>query len=141
MAAGSRYGAVVGSRWTRTTYLRVNSAERQVPGCVAIGSTRKQVIDRIRHAFAMHLEGLIQDGLPLTAPVSSAEIWSASWRPALGLADHPGDDLAQVRAALAERHRVHPVREHHLRNLADVVDADLAGAVVGRFGLRRAGAD
>ena len=59
------------------------------------------------------------------------------WLVALGLADHPGDDLAQVRAALAERYRVHPVREHHLRHLPDVGDADLAGAVLGSFRLRR----
>lgn len=44
-----------------------------VPGCVATGKTRQQVLDRIRKAFAMHVDGLIEDRLPLPAPVSSAE--------------------------------------------------------------------
>ncbi len=44
-----------------------------VPGCVATGRTREQALDRIRKAFAMHVDGLIEDGLSLPAPVSSAE--------------------------------------------------------------------
>src|SRR5438067_4121694 len=55
---------------------------------------------------------------------------------ALALADHPRDDLAQVRATLPERHRVDPVREDHLRHLADVLHVDLLVAVVGRLRLR-----
>ena len=44
-----------------------------VPGCVATGKTRQQVLARIRKAFAMHVDGLTEDGLSLPAPVSSAE--------------------------------------------------------------------
>src|SRR6266480_6719764 len=58
-----------------------------------------------------------------------------SWEFWLDLAHHPGDYFAQVRAALAERDRVNPVGEHHLGHVADVVDAHLVGAVVGRLRL------
>src|SRR5437773_1613505 len=56
------------------------------------------------------------------------------------LADHPGDDLAQVRTAFAEWHGVHAMREHHLRHLADMADGDLVRAVVRGLGLGGAGA-
>jgi len=44
-----------------------------VPGCVATGKTRDQVLDRIQKAFAMHVAGMREDGLPLPEPVSSAD--------------------------------------------------------------------
>jgi predicted RNase H-like HicB family nuclease len=44
-----------------------------VPGCVATGKTREQVLDRMRKAFAMHVAGLKEDGLRLPEPVSSAD--------------------------------------------------------------------
>ena len=44
-----------------------------VPGCVATGKTRDQVLDRIQEAFAMHVAGMKEDGLPLPEPISSAE--------------------------------------------------------------------
>ncbi len=44
-----------------------------VPGCVATGKTRDQVLDRIQKAFAMHIAGMKEDGLPLPAPVSTAD--------------------------------------------------------------------
>jgi predicted RNase H-like HicB family nuclease len=44
-----------------------------VPGCVATGKTRDQVLDRIQKAFAMHVAGMNEDGLPLPEPVSSAD--------------------------------------------------------------------
>lgn len=34
-----------------------------LPGCVAVGSTRAQVLSRIRSAIAMHLEGMLEDGV------------------------------------------------------------------------------
>ena len=34
-----------------------------LPGCVATGSTRKQVRTRIRSAIVMHLEGMREDGI------------------------------------------------------------------------------
>jgi predicted RNase H-like HicB family nuclease len=44
-----------------------------VPGCVATGKTREQVLDRMRKAFAMHIAGLKEDGIRLPEPVSSAD--------------------------------------------------------------------
>jgi len=44
-----------------------------VPGCVATGKTRDQVLDRIQKALAMHVAGMREDGLPLPEPVSSAD--------------------------------------------------------------------
>ena len=44
-----------------------------VPGCVATGKTRDQVLDRIQKAFAMHVAGMREDGLPLPEPVSSVD--------------------------------------------------------------------
>ncbi|MBM5796905.1 MAG: type II toxin-antitoxin system HicB family antitoxin [Cyanobacteria bacterium K_Offshore_0m_m2_072] len=35
-----------------------------LPGCVATGSTRNQVLERIREAIALHLDGLAQDAQP-----------------------------------------------------------------------------
>jgi predicted RNase H-like HicB family nuclease len=35
-----------------------------LPGCVASGSTRDQVLKRIREAIAFHLEGLAKDAQP-----------------------------------------------------------------------------
>ena len=35
-----------------------------LPGCVATGSTRDQVLERIREAIAFHLDGLAQDAQP-----------------------------------------------------------------------------
>jgi predicted RNase H-like HicB family nuclease len=43
-----------------------------VPGCVATGKTRDEVLDRIQKAFAMHVAGMKEDGLPLPEPDSSA---------------------------------------------------------------------
>jgi predicted RNase H-like HicB family nuclease len=44
-----------------------------VPGCVATGKTREQVLDRMRRAFAIHIAGLTEDGIRLPEPVSSAD--------------------------------------------------------------------
>ena len=44
-----------------------------VPGCVATGKTRAEVLSRMRKAFAMHVAGLKSDGLPVPEAVSSAD--------------------------------------------------------------------
>ena len=44
-----------------------------VPGCVATGKTRAETLERIRKAFAMHVAGLREDGLPVPEPVSSGD--------------------------------------------------------------------
>lgn len=41
-----------------------------VPGCVASAPTRAAVEDEMRHALALHLEGLRADGLPVPEPVA-----------------------------------------------------------------------
>ena len=43
-----------------------------VPGCVATGKTRDEVLHRIQKAFTMHVAGMKEDGMPLPEPGSSA---------------------------------------------------------------------
>jgi predicted RNase H-like HicB family nuclease len=45
-----------------------------VPGCVAAGETREEVLDLIRDAIALHLDHLRAEGEPIPGPVSSAEV-------------------------------------------------------------------
>ena len=45
-----------------------------LPGCVAIGETRADVLRLIREAIELHIDGLRQDGLPVPAPSSEGEI-------------------------------------------------------------------
>jgi predicted RNase H-like HicB family nuclease len=42
-----------------------------LPGCVAVGETRDEVVQLIREAIDFHIEGLRRDGLPV--PPSSCE--------------------------------------------------------------------
>jgi len=44
-----------------------------LPGCVATGSSVKEVEKEIRDAIRFHIEGLKEDGLPVAAPSSIAE--------------------------------------------------------------------
>lgn len=44
-----------------------------LPGCVAVGETRSEVLQLIREAIAFHLQGLREDGLPVPPPTSSIE--------------------------------------------------------------------
>lgn len=44
-----------------------------LPGCVATGSTKGEVAERIREAIAFHLEGLREDGNDVPAPASEVE--------------------------------------------------------------------
>lgn len=43
-----------------------------VPGCIATGRTRAEVIERFREALADHLELLAEEGLPIPEPTSTA---------------------------------------------------------------------
>jgi len=43
-----------------------------LPGCVATGRTKKEAADNMREAIALHLEGLLEDGIPVPPPHSSA---------------------------------------------------------------------
>ena len=44
-----------------------------LPGCVAVAETHEEVLELIREAIELHLDGLKQDGLPIPAPSSSIE--------------------------------------------------------------------
>ena len=42
-----------------------------LPGCVATGTTAKEVEREIREAIELHLEGMREDGIPIPRPSSS----------------------------------------------------------------------
>jgi len=44
-----------------------------LPGCVAAGETKAEVLQLIREAIEFHLEGLKEDGSPIPQPHSSIE--------------------------------------------------------------------
>jgi predicted RNase H-like HicB family nuclease len=44
-----------------------------LPGCVAVGETRDEVIGLIRDAIALHIDELRREGLPVPKPSSEGE--------------------------------------------------------------------
>ena len=44
-----------------------------LPGCVAVGETKQEVLEPIQEAIEFHLEGLLEDGQPIPLPSSSIE--------------------------------------------------------------------
>lgn len=44
-----------------------------LPGCVATGATRDEVIANMREAIAFHVEGMRDDGEPIPPPNSDPE--------------------------------------------------------------------
>ena len=44
-----------------------------LPGCVAVGETREEVISLIREAIEFHLDGMKEDGEGMPEPHSEAE--------------------------------------------------------------------
>ena len=44
-----------------------------LPGCVAVGETKDEVMQLIREAIEFHLEGLQEEGLMIPHPLSSSE--------------------------------------------------------------------
>ena len=44
-----------------------------LPGCVAAGASRDEVVKLIQEAIEFHIEGLRQDGEPVPEPTSSIE--------------------------------------------------------------------
>lgn len=44
-----------------------------LPGCVAVGRTAKEVRKRIAEAVPLHVEGLREDGLPVPDPATECE--------------------------------------------------------------------
>jgi predicted RNase H-like HicB family nuclease len=45
-----------------------------LPGCIAVGETREEVLASIQEAIEFHLEGLKEDGQPIPPSSSSGEI-------------------------------------------------------------------
>jgi predicted RNase H-like HicB family nuclease len=45
-----------------------------LPGCVAVGETKQEVLELIREAIEFHIEGLKEDGQPIPAPTSTSEL-------------------------------------------------------------------
>ncbi|OPY37897.1 MAG: hypothetical protein A4E35_00952 [Methanoregula sp. PtaU1.Bin051] len=43
-----------------------------LPGCVATGKTREETEHRMHEAIALHVKGLIEDGLPIPQSHASA---------------------------------------------------------------------
>ncbi|WMJ08833.1 type II toxin-antitoxin system HicB family antitoxin [Nitrosomonas sp. sh817] len=41
-----------------------------LPGCVATGSTIEETEREIREAIELHIEGMMEDGLPIPQPTS-----------------------------------------------------------------------
>ncbi|MEY2335475.1 type II toxin-antitoxin system HicB family antitoxin [Acidithiobacillus ferrianus] len=44
-----------------------------LPGCVATGSTVEETEREMREAIEFHIEGLVEDGLPVPQPASIVE--------------------------------------------------------------------
>jgi predicted RNase H-like HicB family nuclease len=45
-----------------------------LPGCVAVGETREEVLQLIQEAIEFHLEGMKEEGQAIPAPVSTSEL-------------------------------------------------------------------
>jgi predicted RNase H-like HicB family nuclease len=44
-----------------------------LPGCVATGATRDEVIQNMRGAIEMHVQGLLEDRQPIPEPFASVD--------------------------------------------------------------------
>lgn len=45
-----------------------------LPGCVAVAETRREVLKLIREAIALHIEALRRAGEPIPSPVSKSQV-------------------------------------------------------------------
>ena len=45
-----------------------------LPGCIAAGETKEEVLALIREAIEFHLEDLRQEGRPIPSPASTSEL-------------------------------------------------------------------
>ena len=48
-----------------------------LPGCVATGKTREELLEQIREAIEFHIEGMLEDGEPVPEPQTTAEVVEA----------------------------------------------------------------
>ncbi len=44
-----------------------------LPGCVAVGDTQEEVEQNMRAALALHLQGMLEDHVPIPTPETTAE--------------------------------------------------------------------
>ena len=44
-----------------------------LPGCIAVGDTKEEVLELIKEAIEFHIDGLKADGEPVPSPVSDIE--------------------------------------------------------------------
>lgn len=45
-----------------------------LPGCIAAGETKEEVVQLIREAIEFHLESLVEEGQEIPQPSSSSEV-------------------------------------------------------------------
>ena len=45
-----------------------------LPGCVAVGETRREVVKLIREGIKLHIETMREAGEPIPAPTSKSEV-------------------------------------------------------------------
>ena len=45
-----------------------------LPGCVAVGESRAEVVSLIKEAVELHIESLLENGEPVPAPSAEIEI-------------------------------------------------------------------
>lgn len=45
-----------------------------LPGCIAAAESRDEVLELIREAMELHVQGLEEDGLPIPPPRSNSEV-------------------------------------------------------------------
>jgi predicted RNase H-like HicB family nuclease len=45
-----------------------------LPGCIAVGESKNEVVTLIREAIEFHIEGLKETGQPIPPPSSSSEV-------------------------------------------------------------------
>ena len=44
-----------------------------LPGCIAVGATKREIEKNIKEAISLHIDGLKEDGLPVPPHTSIAE--------------------------------------------------------------------
>jgi predicted RNase H-like HicB family nuclease len=45
-----------------------------LPGCIAVGESREEVLSLIQEAIVLHIEGLKEQDLPVPQPASTSEL-------------------------------------------------------------------
>jgi predicted RNase H-like HicB family nuclease len=49
-----------------------------LPGCIATGKTREEVTHNMQAAIELHIQGMVEDKVPMPAPRASAEYITVS---------------------------------------------------------------